>query len=403
MFLNLFTKECRQILSSLVFYIYIVLFVLFMASQLNEVDVVSMPEPGQQDYGYTYTTDKSAIMESTLMDLFTDIDNSTFNTYPWGFLKTVVPDDDDLKKLTDILERCTGCSMDELADIEYKAFQNSTGATDQGFTFTIPLADDLDYDTFLAEMSKVCDIVGKGSSYERTSFETVTRVPMTYDQAMESYNEICDIDHVTDSYMRLFCDYASIMLGLLPIFVMVTRCVRDRRSHVMQVVYAKSASSAKIVLSRYLSNLVMVLLPVLILAFAMELPYIYQAHTLGVVPHYLSFLKYTVIWLVPITAWIMALSYLLAELTNGVIAVVIPALYTFISDLASSILVGNWGLKLMPRWNTFGNAGNFFQHRSELYINRLFYTGLAVLAVILTMIVYNCKRKGGLTRHGKSN
>ena len=57
MFLNLFTKECRQILSSLVFYIYIVLFVLFMASQMNEVDVVSMPEPGQQDYGYTYTSE----------------------------------------------------------------------------------------------------------------------------------------------------------------------------------------------------------------------------------------------------------------------------------------------------------------------------------------------------------
>ena len=401
MFLNLFTKECRQILSSLVFYIYIVLFVLFMASQMNEVDVVSMPEPGQQDYGCTYTSDKTAIMEGTLTDLFMDIDNSTFDTYPWGFLKTVVPDEDDLKKLTDILERCTGCSMDELADMEYEWFQNTGGETDQGFT--IPLADDLDYDTFLAEMAKVCDIVGKGSSYERSAFETTTRIPMTYDQAMTSYNEICDIDHVTDSYMRLFCDYASIMLGLLPIFVMVTRCVRDKRSHVTQVIYAKSASSAKIILSRYLANLVMVLIPVLILAFAMELPYIYQAHTLGVVPHYLSFLKYTVIWLIPITAWIMALSYLLAELTNGVIAVIVPALYVFLNDLASSILVGNWGLKLMPRWNTFGSAGKFFQQRNELYINRLFYAGLAILAVILTMIIYNCKRKGGLTRHGKNN
>lgn len=401
MFFNLFTKECRQILSSLVFYIYIVLFVLFMASQMNEVDVVSMPEPGQEDYGYTYTTDKTAIMESTLTDLFMDIDHSTFNTYPWGFLKTVVPDEDDLKKLTAILERCTGCSMDELADIEYEAFQESDSETMQGFT--VPLADDLDYDTFLAEMSKVCGIVGKGSSYEMSSFESTTRVPMTYDQAMKSFNEICGIDHVTDSYMRLFCDYASIMLGLLPIFVMVTRCVRDKRSHVTQVIYAKSASSAKIVLSRYLANLVMVLIPVLILAFAMELPYIYQAHTLGVVPHYLSFLKYTVIWLIPITAWIMALSYLLAELTNGVIAVIVPALYVFLSDLASSILVGSWGLKLMPRWNTFGNADYFFQRRNELYINRLFYAGLAVLAVILTIIIYNIKRKGGLRRHGKSN
>ena len=199
-----------------------------------------MPEPGQQDYGYTYTSDKTAIMEGTLTDLFMGIDNSTFDTYPWGFLKTVVPDKDDLKKLTDILERCTGCSMDELADLEYEWVQNAGGETDQGFT--IPLADDLDYDTFLAEVAKVCDIVGKGSSYERSAFETTTRIPMTYDQAMTSYNEICDIDHVTDSYMRLFCDYASIMLGLLPIFVMV-------------------------------------LIPVLILAFAMELPYISGAHT----------------------------------------------------------------------------------------------------------------------------
>lgn len=99
----------------------------------------------------------------------------------------------------------------------------------------------------------------------------------------------------------------------------------------------------------------------------------------------------------------MVLSYLLAELTNGVIAVIVPALYVFLSDLASNILVGSWGLKLMPRWNTFGLAGYFSQRRNELYINRLFYAGLAVLTVILTIIIYSLKRKGGLRRHGKSN
>ena len=70
MFFNLFKKECRQILSSLVFYIYIVLFVLFMASQMNEVDVVSMPEPGQEDYGYTYATDEVTLV-SFVRYLFT--------------------------------------------------------------------------------------------------------------------------------------------------------------------------------------------------------------------------------------------------------------------------------------------------------------------------------------------
>ena len=400
MFFSLFTKECRQLLSSLVFYIYIVIFVLFMASQLGNVNAVTMPQPGQESYGTEYTIDETAIMEQTLSTLFREVSNESFDTYPLGFIKTFIPGHDDLEKITDILERCTGYSLNELTDMDLKFYEASGNFLD--YDFTVPLANDLDYDTFVSEMAKVADIVGSGCLYEKDMFETFTLAPVTYEQAVKEFNDICDIDHVTDSYMRLFCDYAEIMLGLLPIFVMVTRCVRDRRSHAMQVIFSKPSSSARIVLSRYLANLAMVLIPVLILAFAMELPYVYQAHTLGVTPHYLSFIKYTFVWLLPVTAWIMALSYLLAELTNGIVAVIVPVLYTFFCDLSGNVLVGDWGFKLMPRWNTFGEAEYFMQHQNELYVNRLFYGGLAVCAVMLTVFIYNCKRKGGLMRRGKA-
>ena len=71
MFGTMFLKECRQILRSMVYYIYVVVFVMFLTSQLSGelTERMEQPQPGQLSYGMTNSTEESAVMEKTLAGL----------------------------------------------------------------------------------------------------------------------------------------------------------------------------------------------------------------------------------------------------------------------------------------------------------------------------------------------
>lgn len=66
---------------------------------------------------------------------------------------------------------------------------------------------------------------------------------------------------MTGAYARLFCDY----VGILPAFFGVARVIRDKRSKSSQVMYTKPASSAVMIVARYLAMVIVLFIPVLIL------------------------------------------------------------------------------------------------------------------------------------------
>lgn len=55
MFGALFAKECKQILKSMVYYLYVAVFAMFVSSQLNggAAEKMAEPVPGQESYGTT--------------------------------------------------------------------------------------------------------------------------------------------------------------------------------------------------------------------------------------------------------------------------------------------------------------------------------------------------------------
>ncbi len=252
MFGTLFIKECRQVLKSLVYYIYVVIFVLFITSQMSGEDELREPQPGWSYYGETVTQDDALIMEGTLANLIQEVGRNSFATYPIGFYKEVNLTDGELEQVKAILECCT--------DVK------------EGLT----------YAEFEAAMEEVCDLVGKGSFYEKESYENRIRVPMTYEQAKEDFDALSTKDGLTRAYMRLFCDYAGIILSVLPIFIGVSRVLRDKRAKVQQVIFSKSASGTQIILSRYLANLVMISIPVFLTALLIQQPFYYRAQTMGI-------------------------------------------------------------------------------------------------------------------------
>lgn len=408
MFGTLFLKECRQILKSMVYYLYVVLFVMFLSSQMGEVitERLERPEPGQESYGTVNSHEESAVMEKILAGLMMETERNTYATYPMGFYRGVTLNDTERNEIISILEECTGKSLEELEREEqehYEKYDSSTmeGAIQAQTGYSVVPRESLTYEEFCEHMERVCEIIGAGSSYSREELEAGVGVPMTYEQAVEEFEALCEKDRVTGATARLFCDYAGIILAVLPIFLGVTRCLRDKRAQVNQVVYARRASVVQIVGSRYLANVCMAFLPVLVTIFVMQMPYQYHAKTMGVTPDTLAFLKYSVIWLLPEIMTVLALSFLITEFTENVISIFVQVFWAIGSLFASATLAGNFGFHLIVRWNALGDTGEFWSQRQELFLNRGYYFILAVLLLCLTFVIYEKKRREGETVYGK--
>lgn len=408
MFGTLFIKECKQILKSLVYYIYVIVLILFLTSQMSEVGVENLkkPEKGLDYYGPDISTDETDIMERTLADLLQETCNNSYATYPMAFYKGVVLNDTQLEEVKGIIEKFSGKDWDVLVQEMIEHYQKYEQTSyDEVMRATvedrIKLKPEVTYEEFCGKMERVCALIGKGSAYEREKFEAGVDVACDYETALEEYTAICEKDRVTGAYMRLFCDFAGIILGFLPIFLGVTRCLRDKRSQVSHVVYARTANAGVIIGSRYLANVCMAFLPVVLVSFVHQLPWQYHAKTLGVSADIFAFLKYDVIWLLPEIMFVFAVSFLITEMTENVIAVFIQVFWALLSMFTAKSLLGAFGLKLLVRWNVLGAPVLFEQQKNQLYINRGFYFGLAVVVLIVTCLVYEKKRREGETIYGK--
>lgn len=408
MFGTLFLKECKQILKSMVYYIYVIVLILFLTSQMSgdSVNDLQKPKEGQDYYGTTVSTDKTDIMERTLAELLQEVYRNSFSTYPMGFYKGVVLDDNELEEIKDIIEDCSGKDWNtlekEMTEYYEAADQSTIEGTIQAMVKDrVEVKKNLSYDTFCKKMERVCELIGKGSSYEKKLLDAGVDVPCDYETALEEYHGILERDKVTGAYMRLFCDYAGIVLAVLPIFLGVTRCLRDKRSQAEQVIYARNAGAGVIQISRYLANVCMAFLPVLIVSLILQLPWQYQAETLGVNADILAFLKYDLVWLLPEIMVVLATAFLITELTENVISIFVQVVWAIVSLFNVGGLVGGFGGKLILRWNTVGAAAMFEQQKSQLYWNRGFYFALSLVLVVLTCLVYTKKRKEGETIYGK--
>ncbi|NBJ93060.1 ABC transporter permease [Parablautia muri] len=402
MFGALFLKECRQVLKSLVYYIYVVVFVLFINSQMSSesVEELQEPVPGQTYYGETVTQDETLIMEGTLADLVQDVCHNSFATYPLGFYKGVNLTAEEIEQAEEILKNCTGKSMDELKEEMEEHFggyaQNGMEVRmEAAASYRVPVKEGFTYEDFETAMEEVCHLVGRGSFYEKESYENRVYVPMTYEQAREEFDALCTKDNLTRAYIRLFCDYAGIVLAILPIFVGVSGALRDKRAKVQQVMFSKPASGALIVVSRYLANLVMLILPVVIVAFLQQRPYYDKAKEFGVQGDMWAFLTVPGVWLLPEVMIVLAFAFLITELTDSIAAIFIQVAWGIASLFGASTLVGNFGLRLVARWNTFGSAELYDTLKEELFLNRGYYFLLAVICVLMTVIIYEIKRKMG--------
>lgn len=374
MFMSLLFKECKLILKSITYYVIAICMIGFVLFQMGEFDLRKPNPEDKTTFGYIRTNDKVVIMNEITKELQLEYTENIYNTYPIGFIKVVNLEGEDKEKVSEILEEINSDKLD--------------------------INNEDNFDEFLNRMNTVSQIIGKGSKYEEDNIKRVS-VQATYEQALERYNKILEEDHVSAAVARNFCDYAGIIASIMPVFLAVSVALRDRKAKSKQVIYSSRTSSISIVLARYLSVVIMFLIPIIIAAIFEDAQCIYYAKAHGIEAVYTAFFKGIFGWIMPSIMISSAVGFLFTEVFKGVWAIFIQLAWWFISMLSNKNLVGGIGLNLMPRFNTLGARDVYLSIYNELVINRLVYTFASIVLVIITIYIYNLRREGRFVFNGK--
>lgn len=409
MFGSLLKKECALWLKSIIFYAYVILLFLFYVSQMGSEFVLYKPQPGETNYGIAYSDDETVIMNGTLKDLVQEFArDGSFTTYPVGFYKEVTLSEEEKDEIAACISKLSGMSRAEW-EAAYDAYmegcsvsldENGRYVNTEKVPWGIFMDSSVTYEQFEKIMERVAEIIGPGSDYEKEELKGHGIVDKTYEQALSDYEDVLYKDQVTGAYARLFSDYLGIVLGILPAFFGVSRVIKDKRSQIKGVIYSKKAKTAAVVGARYLGMVIMMFVPVLLVSCLPLTQALYIAHGAGAVPDYFAFVKYAFGWLLPTILFVTALAYLITELTESLLGILICAAVWFNALFGSTSLM-NAGWNLIPRFNAVGKYNMFEEMLPQLVKNRILYTLGALLLTAITIFVYDLKRKGVLGKYGK--
>ena len=457
----LFWKECKKILWSIAFLLYVAVTVLDLYTQdvfrFGE-ERITVPFP-DGNYGMKNEEIPEIIMPAALQELYGEFAENNYRTYPIGFIKYVKLNEKERAQVAEILSEITGTDAAKIlsggAVADTAEFYAGSPETDTmeitaehsegdisvnqsggitidsaqmapdgkgGYTISmdgntgeegvseedlsLTVREDLSYDEFKVLMQEVDDILGGGSSYASQSLIRFGSVPVTYEEAVRRYEFVRDYDRITGGYARLFSDYAGVTaLSILPVFLAVILCMKDRQSGMPELLYTRQASSLKIVFMRFLALVTAEMLPILILSYVSNMS-VWKKYP-GVTLDYLAPLKYDIGWLMPTAMIVTAVGMFLTELTDTPIAVAVCGLWWLVDmNQGYESVQKNYALfRLAPRHNSgaisYFRTEDFVDNLGRLAANRLFFAAVSVLFLFLTVLVYEAKRKGRLHGYDK--
>ncbi len=426
----LFWREVKKIVVSIPWLLFVAAVAIGLYSQgvfrFGE-ERLEKPQPGES-YGVKAAEIPEQIMPAALDALWAEFCENDYVTYPIGFIRHVKLDEKEQAQMAKILSEITGIETDVLLAGRTDRAQDSSGQMTMEIGGNIQMEEDgeggyfispaegqpqgkpgeihpavrvdMDYARFQDLMRQADDLLGGGSSYEEASLSGFSSLPLTFEEALARYELAVYSDRITGGYARLFCDYAGVMtLSLLPVFLAVILCMKDRQAQMEELIYTRRISSLRIVAVRYLALLTAAMLPVIALSYLSNIPVwgLYE----GIRLDYLAPLVYDLGWLLPSVMITTAIGMFLTELTGTPAAVAVQGLWWLV-DLNQgfkTVLAGYALFRLAPRHNagslTWFRTGDFQEHFADLAKNRLLFAGLSLLLIALTVPVYETKRRRG--------
>lgn len=439
--MKLYLKECKKITASIIFYLFIAILIfswfqnfrgvtqteINWANGIEPTDIgferplLSKPSEKDDYFGSKVSEDNpEAIMTGVTRALLSEYEANSYATYPLGYYKAITLSGDEQKQVLGILCEITGLTEEELKNLPDDYFPAVTGTiisfdamnVDKDGNLNMEMGSGTDtksednkyahfvsqvtYEHFKELMRKMEAIIGeKGSQYSPEMMITYFGMSeMTYEEALEEYNQTINQDKVTGGFARLFCDYMGLALGLYPVFLVVIIWMKDRMSNATELIYSRNISSTKLVLSRYLAGTTMVLIPVLLLSLESLVPLISFGAKNGIQIDCFAYIKYTVWWLLPEVMVVCAIGMFFTLLTDSPIAIVLQFLWWMVDKGATGLSGDTKLTTLMIRHNTLRGYETIQEDLQIIWMNRLLMAGIGILFVVLSIWVLTSKRKG---------
>lgn len=400
----LFFKECKKVAFSLSFVIYTIVVLAFYFTQFHAdcSEPLPKPVPGLDNYGMIEKEVPEILMPAAVDSIISEYLSGSFTAYPHGFYKNIRLKEKDKSRLAGIITEVSGIPQEELDSFEgfdsggyYYMDESGSMVYYKGNIPEANIPGSLTYERFRELMREVDDIIGGGSKYSDVFIVgNFSLVPKTYEDALAEYEQFISKDKITGAYARLFCDYLGIDLAVMPVFVAVALAGLDRRARMEQLAYSRRISSAKLIFTRFFALVAVMLLPVVFTA--IHAHFMVRSIYPGSDLDNTAILRYTVFWLIPNIMTAAAAGMLVTELTSGLLAIFMQGVWWFSSVLAASdgLTGGIRKFTLVMRHNSLLGYDVFQTEWSNIVFNRSFFTVMSVLAVALTSLIYELKRRG---------
>lgn len=416
--MRLFLWECRRVLRSVSYWLFVAVLVLFLSSQealpvAETGGAFVRPRPGDEQNVLVPSGDESLIMTEASARLLDAWQLNQFTTYPppLTIYRQVTLNEQKHARLGGILSDLYGMDAAELAQTAGYAYQPMELTADEDGNLVMPplpsetdfaappaLREDLTYEEFYEAMGAVDRLLGGGSDWAVAELALkYGKVPATYEEVLAEYEAGMLHDRYTGAYARLFCDYAVIALALFGALPAVALFLQDfgTRRAVSAVVWARRADSAVLVGTRCAALAVLQFLPVLVMDAALTMYYagIYGWERIAVG----AFLRYSVVWLLPTLMFMVAAGAFVTLATGTAVGVAILPALAWASVTAGVTGLSNgstYGSLLTPRHNALGKFLVYQQNLPALLWGRGTAVAVAVVLLAAADWVLRHRRKG---------
>ncbi len=379
MFSNLYFKECKRILKSIIYFAFVFVVIVFYITQLGNFtrdNTIIKPAEGVGNYGFKDAEIKEQVMPNAISSLINEYRENRFITYPFGFIKTIKLDEKNLKEIEKILNEIAG-------------FPNSK-----------PI--NISYEEFKEKMNYIDKILGGGSNYAQNQLKKYGKIAITYEEKIKEYDDFIEKDKISGAYARLFCDYMGLTIALFSIFIPVWFFINDRRVNINELLYSRRITSTKIIIVRYFAIVTMMVLPYLFLSIIPTIQLIDFGAKNGFTIDNFAFIKYIFSWLMPSILTTTAVGIFFTVLTDTPIGILMQFLFSFLTiGTNKSLDGGDYGFQIAIRHNSLGNLQLVIDNMRDLIINRASYVMISILLVMLTILIYDLKRRRKINVTGK--
>jgi hypothetical protein len=249
------------------------------------------------------------------------------------------------------------------------------------------------YELYNSLFIDIDQILGGNTLFGTNYRYYMLQIGNSLEEVIPIFESIRDKEKVTNAYARYYCDYFSILAGLLPAIFGGFALIEDKRWKLHELIYPRAIHSIQYVLAKFLAISLSFMLAFYILAGVSTLLFARFGSIYHLEIDYLAFFKYTTFWVMPTVLFTTAFTMFVSVVFhNGIIPIMLQLILFFLS---ARTLIGDYPLwKPIIRYNEIGRIETYLDCLPDIIMNRIFITLVSCLLVIGSAKIYSFLRRG---------